>query len=233
MGDEGQKVKATTIVYLLGLLEYGQAYQLQRKLQRQRSIGTIADTLLILEHPPTITIGKSGKLENILVSKAELARQRIALFFADRGGDVTYHSTGQLVGYPIFYLERREGGLHKYVHDLEEVLIRTLNDFGIKGSRDFTHAGVWIEGDEIATIGINVQKWVSSHGFALNVNLELQPFSLINPCGFSDRKATSMSKVLSRPMSIDTVAKRLLVHFAEVFNTQLELKNTADLRGHV
>lgn len=212
-----------SIVYRPGLTGYGDAYHLQKELHRRISDGEAADVLLLVEHPPTITVGKSGKLENILVSRAQLAREGISLLFVDRGGDVTYHGPGQLVTYPIIDLRKRDKDIHKYVHDLEEVIIRVLNDFGIRGRRDSDHAGVWIDNKEIAAIGLSVRKWVSMHGFALNVNTDLEQFSLINPCGFSNRKATSISNLLSQDIPMEAVVERLLARFPEVFNASLEL----------
>lgn len=209
-------------VYQLGVIGYSQAYHLQWELLRQRVNDEITDTLLLLEHPPTITIGKSGKLENVLASQAQLVTEGVSLFFADRGGDVTYHGPGQLVAYPIIDLRQRGRDAHQYVRDLEEVIIRTLNDFGIKGRRDRNHAGVWVRGKEVAAIGLRISRWVSMHGFALNVNTELEHFSLINPCGFSDRKATSISKLLSQDILMETVTEGLLAHFSQVFDSRLE-----------
>jgi len=209
-------------VYQLGLIGYSQAYHLQRELLRQRVNDEITDTLLLLEHPPTITIGKSGKLENVLASQAQLAREGVSLFFVDRGGDVTYHGPGQLVAYPIIDLRQRGRDVYKYVRDLEEVIIRTLNDFGIKARRDRNHRGAWVGNEEVAAIGLRISRWVSMHGFALNVNMDLEPFSLINPCGFCDRKATSISNLLSQDIPMETVAERLLAHFSQVFDSRME-----------
>jgi len=210
------------VVYRLGLVGYREAYHLQRKLLRQRFDGEIKDTILLLEHLPTITIGKSGKLENVLVSQAQLAREGISLFFTDRGGDVTYHGPGQLVAYPIIDLRQRDRDVHKYVHDLEEVVIRTLNDFSIEAHRDDSHAGVWVEDEEIAAIGLSIKRWITMHGIALNVNPKLEHFSLINPCGFSDRRATSISKLLSQDVPMEEVMHRLIARFSDVFNVRIE-----------
>ncbi|MBA7687714.1 Octanoyltransferase [subsurface metagenome] len=226
----GRKMLCT--VYQLGQIGYSEAHQLQVELLYQRASGKIKDTLLLLEHPPTLTIGKSGKLENILASQAELAGRGIPVFFVDRGGDVTYHGPGQLVGYPIIDLRDRGRDLHQYVRDLEEVIIRTLNDFGIKASRDKAHRGAWVGDEEIAAIGLRVRKWVTMHGFALNVNTNLEPFSLINPCGFSDRGATSISALLSQGIPMATVTERLLARFAEVFNARIERGTDTLARNH-
>jgi lipoate-protein ligase B len=213
----------TCAVYQLGLVEYGEAYRLQKKLHRQRFNGDISDTLLLLEHPPTVTIGRSGSLENVLVSREQLTQEGISLFFIGRGGDVTFHGPGQLVGYPIINLSHRGKDIHHYVHDLEEVLLRTLKDFSICATRDKSHAGVWVGNEEIAAIGLSIRRWVTMHGFALNVNPNLKHFSLINPCGFSNRKATSMSQLLGWEVDMEAVAKCLIAHFSDVFDSSTEV----------
>jgi lipoate-protein ligase B len=202
----------------LGLIEYRKAWELQRKLHRQRIEGRISDVLLLLEHSPTITIGKSGTIDNVLISREQLAQAGISLFFIDRGGDVTYHGPGQLVGYPILDLRERGKDLHCYVHNLEEVILRTLRDFSIDAGRDESHPGVWVDREEIAAIGLNVRKWVSMHGFALNINTNLDHFTFINPCGYSDRRATSISKILGIKMPMKQVKERLSFHFCDVFD---------------
>ncbi len=213
------------VVRQLGQIDYREAYELQKELLPQRLESRIADTLLLLEHPPTITVGKSGKLENVLVSPAELASAGVSLIFTDRGGDVTYHGPGQIVGYPILDLRERERDIHRYVHNLEEVLIRTLADYGIKSGRDHNHAGVWVNDEEIAALGLSVRKWITMHGFALNVNTEMNHFSLINPCGFTSKTATSMARLLGYELPVDEVTKRLLDRFAEVFEVELRFKD--------
>jgi len=205
-------------VWRLGVVEYGAAYRLQKKIHEQRVAGEAGDTLLLLEHPPTITVGKAGRLENILVPRQTLEQMGISLYFVDRGGDVTYHGPGQLVGYPILDLSSRGGDLKRYVRQLEEVLIRTLEDFSIKAGRDPKHVGVWIGQKKIASIGLSIREWVTMHGFALNVRTNLEHFSLIHPCGFKDRKTTSMQEVLGFQPSMEEVTERLLRHFSDVFD---------------
>jgi lipoate-protein ligase B len=200
-------------------MEYGKAYRIQKTVHDMRVGGRIADALLLLQHTPTFTIGKSGSASNILVPQSSLKAHGISLFLIERGGDVTYHGPGQIVGYPIIDLRGRDKDIHRFVHDLEEVLIRTVRDFSIKAERDATHPGVWVGKEELAAIGLSVRKWVSMHGFALNVDMRMDHFSLINPCGFSDRRATSMNLLLSQPPSVEEVTERLLVHFSEIFNT--------------
>ena len=214
------------VVRRLGQIEYREAYELQKELLQERLKGQIADTLLLLEHPPTITVGKAGKLENVLVSPAELASAGVSLILTDRGGDVTYHGPGQVVGYPILDLRERNRDAHQYVHNLEEVLIRTLADYGIESERDPGHAGVWVNDEEIAALGLSIHRWITMHGFALNVNTDLNHFSLINPCGFTSKTATSMTRLLGYGLSTGEVTARLLSHFANVF--EIELKFTDD-----
>ncbi|MFC1988719.1 lipoyl(octanoyl) transferase LipB [Chloroflexota bacterium] len=209
-------------VYHLGEVEYSESYQLQQRLLDSRLDGKIQDTLLLLQHPPVVTIGKSGKLENIIVSPAELVKQGISLIFTDRGGDVTYHGPGQLVVYPIIDLRERGKDIHRYINDLEEVIIRTVSDFSIDAGRDDDHAGVWVNNEELASIGIRIRKWITMHGLALNIKPRLEHFSLINPCGFRDRTATSVSKLLSKDIPTEAIVQRLITHFSEVFGAHIE-----------
>jgi lipoate-protein ligase B len=207
-------------VWRLGMVEYGAAYQLQKKLHQQRVEGEVEDTLLLLEHPPTITVGKAGSINNILVPRETLSKMGISLYFVDRGGDVTYHGPGQLVGYTILDLSSRGGDLKRYVRDLEEVLIRTLEDFSLKAGRDPQHVGVWIDQKKIASIGLSIREWVTMHGFALNVSTDLECFSLIHPCGFKDRKTASLQELLSSCPSLEQVTESLLQHFYEIFDPE-------------
>jgi len=204
-------------IWDLGVVEYREAWELQRRLHHHRVEGKIPDLLLLLEHPPTITIGRSGSLYNVLISSKQMVQAGIPLFFIDRGGDVTYHGLGQLVGYPILDLRDQGRDLHLYVRNLEEVIIRTLGDFSIEADSDESHPGVWVKGEEIGAIGLSVKKWVSMHGFALNVNTHLDHFAFINPCGFSDKRVTSMSKVIGRKISTEEVADHLKSHFCDTF----------------
>jgi lipoate-protein ligase B len=223
-GGGSGRLQNRVAVWRLGVVEYGAAYQLQKKLHQQRVAGEVEDTLLLLEHPPTITVGKAGSIENILVSRETLEQLGISLYFVDRGGDVTYHGPGQLVGYPILDLSSRGGDLKRYVRDLEEVLIRTLEDFSIKAGRDPQHAGVWIDQKKIASIGLSIRDWVSMHGFALNVSPNLEHFTLINGCGLKNRKATSVANILGFRPSMKQVTERSLFHFSEFFGKEPELE---------
>lgn len=203
-------------------VEYREAYERQKRLWSLRLSGEIPDSLLLLEHPPTFTLGKSGKLENLLLTKEELTQRGISLFFTDRGGDITYHGPGQLVVYPIIDLRSWGKDIHRYVRSLEEVVIRTLADFSMTAGRDEKHVGVWVGPEKIAAIGVGVRKWVTMHGLALNVNPNLEHFALINPCGILDKGVTSMTKLLGCQVPMEDVVERLARHFAEVFNARLE-----------
>ncbi len=211
-------------------IEYREAYERQKRLWSLRLSGEMPDILLLLEHPPTFTIGKSGKLENLLLTKEELAQRGISLFFTDRGGDITYHGPGQLVAYPIIDLRSWDKDIHRYIRNLEEVVIRTLADFSIVAGRDEKHVGVWVGLEKIAAIGVGVRKWVTMHGLALNVNPSLEHFALINPCGILDRGVTSMTRLLGHKVPIEDVAERLAGRFAQVFSVRLESGPVNSLR---
>ncbi|OGO40069.1 MAG: lipoyl(octanoyl) transferase [Chloroflexi bacterium RBG_16_57_8] len=208
-------------VHRLGVTPYDEAFRLQRELCLKRLNGETPDALLLVEHPPTITIGKSGKLENILASREKLDRLGVSLFFTDRGGDVTYHGPGQLVVYPIVDLRQRGRDIHAFVHDLEEAIIRTLSGFSIPGSRN-THAGVWVDNRQIAAIGIAVKKWITMHGIALNVSPDPAHFKLINPCGMAGVPVTSICELTGRDVSLDSVMRKVITEFAAVFGAAMQ-----------
>ncbi len=214
-------VERITNIYQLGLMEYSRAYELQKTIHGRKLMGEEPDALLLVEHTPTFTIGKSGKLDNVLASRETLETLGISLFFIERGGDVTYHGPGQIVGYPIIDLRHRGKDIRKFVYDLEEVLLRTLKDFSVEGERDSTHPGVWVNHEEVAAIGLSVRRWVSMHGFALNVNTRMEHFSFINPCGFNDRNAVSISQLLSREIPLEQVTEKLFFNFSRVFETRV------------
>ena len=205
----------------LGMVEYGRAYELQKRLHALRVRQEIGDVLLLLEHAPTLTLGKSGSVKNVLASPGRLAQLGISLFFIERGGDVTYHGPGQLVGYPIMDLRKRGRDIYRFVTDLEEVMIRTARDFAVEAGRDPGHRGVWVESAELGAIGLSVRRWVTMHGFAFNVTTNLDHFTVINPCGFVDRQATSLAALLSRHISMEPVRERLQYHFSAVFDVDI------------
>lgn len=203
-------------------VDYAEAYRIQRRLWQQVLGGESAEALLLLTHPPTFTIGKSGKMDNLLVDAESLGRQGMPVYFTDRGGDITYHGPGQLVAYPIMDLRRRGKDVHAYISGLQEVVIRTLADFSVKAHRDDKHIGVWIGGEKIAAIGVRVRRWVTMHGLALNVNPAMDHFSYINPCGITDSGVTALSRILSREVDMSGVAERLAEHFSSVFSSRIQ-----------
>ena len=212
----------------LKTIDYGKAWEYQEQLFSKTINHKInnLDTdsrLLFCEHPHTITIGKHGKLENLLFDEQYLKDKNVSLFKIDRGGDITYHGPGQLVGYPIFDLESFRIGLRQYIHNLEEAIIRLLKSFNIESERLASAAGVWLDTTDprrtrkIAAIGVRSSRFVTMHGFALNVNTDLSYFSLINPCGFVDKGVTSMEKELGRKVDMEEVKDKLRNIIEEIF----------------
>lgn len=204
----------------LGVIRYLPALELQRRLHAQRVAGLIPDTLLLLEHLPVITLGKAFHPEHLRYAREFYAAQGIELHPTDRGGDVTCHNPGQLVGYPIFDVSQHGRDLHKFLRDLEEALIVALSAFGIRAHREAGYTGVWTAQGKIAAIGIKVTKWVSMHGFALNVANDLRLFQTIVPCGIADRPVTSMEQVLGHAVPMVQVKQRVVRAMAEVFGLQ-------------
>ena len=205
----------------LGLVDYQSALDLQTDLRDRRIAGEIPDTLVLLEHPPVITLGRSGNMENILVPESELTDRGIQFFHANRGGDVTYHGPGQIVGYTIMDLTSHGIDLRKHLWKLEEVLIRALEGLGVGGRRREGLTGVWVGENKIASIGIHVKRWVTMHGFALNVSPDMEHISLIYPCGIKDAAMTSVEKILGRPVSRSDVLSALREAFGQVFGLRL------------
>lgn len=203
-------------------MEYGAAWELQRTLFNARLANAIDDVLLLLEHPHTYTIGKSGGDDHLLVSEQDLARRGIEVFRIDRGGDITYHGPGQLVGYPIFNLNQHYRDVHRYLRDLEEILIRTIADYGIEAGRIPGLTGVWVRDEKIAAIGVKVSRWVTMHGFAFNINTDLQLFTSIIPCGIVHKSVTSLARLLTRPLDLREVAGRVMAHTGTVFQSKPE-----------
>jgi lipoyl(octanoyl) transferase len=209
----------------LGRVDYQAGLDLQAALVEDRRAGRIGDTLLLLEHPPVITLGVKTRHgpRHIIASDEELARQGVAVHETGRGGDVTYHGPGQLVGYPIFDLKPDRCDVHKYVRDLEEVLILALREFGIEGGRVRGLSGVWVGAGgpvgerKIAAIGVRISRWITSHGFALNVATDLRHFQLIVPCGIADRGVTSMETELGRLVPMAEIEDAVVRAFAAVF----------------
>ncbi len=204
----------------LGLIDYQDAFNLQNALVQARLEGKIEDVVLLLQHPPVITIGKSGKRENIFASPNLLQEKGIKVISTDRGGDVTFHGPGQLILYPILNLHHLGLSVPDYVWHLEEVVIRLLSHLGITGERMGKWRGVWVKGEKIASLGIHLSHWVRWIGLALNVHTDLDYFNLINPCG-TGRRATSIAKVLGKELAMEEIENLTLKFFAEVFNIEL------------
>jgi lipoate-protein ligase B len=215
--DHGSRLE----VRRLGTVGYQAALDLQKRLVEERKQGQIPDQLLLLEHPPVITLGarNHNARSNVLESAEALALKGVGLFETGRGGDVTYHGPGQLVGYPIIELPADRRDVHRYVRDLEDVLIQAVSEFGIAAARIRGLTGIWVGDDKLAAIGIRISRWVTSHGFALNVSTNLAHFGLIVPCGISDKGVTSMERLLSRPVAMDEVADVVVGRFTGVFGT--------------
>jgi lipoate-protein ligase B len=204
----------------LGLLRWDLAWEQQGSCVELRKSGAISDQLLIVEHPHVVTMGRNGHRENLLARPEVLARAGISFFETDRGGDVTYHGPGQIVGYPILDLREWKRDVHAYVRAIEEVIIDTLAGFGIKARREAGATGVWTDAGKVAAIGVHISRWVTSHGFALNVDTDLNYFRYIVPCGLT-RPVTSMRSLGSRAERGDVVAA-LIQNFGRVFERQME-----------
>lgn len=225
----------------LGLAEYGTTWELQELLmgeiiERKQLNQKLPDAeriktggnLLFVEHLPVYTLGKSGVQENLFLNSTELAERQVSFYKTNRGGDITFHGPGQLVGYPILDLENFEIGLRQYIYCLEEIIIRSLSQYGITGSRDPEATGVWLDSGlsssrKICAIGVKSSRHVTMHGFALNVNTDLDYFRHINPCGFSDKGVTSMGKELGMSVDFEEVKKTVLSCFLSVFDAKVNI----------
>lgn len=205
----------------LGRIGYAEGLELQKKLVEQRKAGEIPDQLLLLEHPPVITLGVKTRNNqtNIVATPQALAEEGVDVFETGRGGDVTYHGPGQLVGYPILDLKPDRCDVHKYVRDIEEVMIRTAASFGVEAGRLPGLTGAWVGDEKLAAIGVRISKWVTSHGFAFNVNTALRHFDFIVPCGITDRGVTSLEKLVGRAVPMDEVEDVVETAFREVFSS--------------
>jgi lipoyl(octanoyl) transferase len=223
----------------LGLVEYEDGLELQRQIIAARKDNLVGDTLLLLEHPPVLTMGRGAKAANVLTPAEQLSALGVELHETDRGGDVTYHGPGQQVGYPLLHLGPGRQDVRKYVRAIEETIIRTVGDFGIAATRLERWPGVWVEHSraggprKICALGVHLSRWYTRHGFALNVRPELSHFELIVPCGITEAGVTSMQAELGRPITIAEVQPRLVHHFGQVFEAELtrapELQTTVSV----
>ena len=213
----------------LGLIGYAEAWTLQKRAVAARKAGAIDDVLLLCEHPHVITLGRSGKRENLLASEHVLRQKGVEFHTTDRGGDITYHGPGQIVGYPILNLGAIRRDVVWYVRMLEEAMIRATAEFGVAAERVDGKTGIWVKNgnaeEKLAAIGVHISRWVTSHGFAYNVSTDLRKFDLIVPCGIADRKATSLEKLLGRNVEEKEVAPRIAKHLGELLG--LEMKETS------
>jgi len=203
----------------LGRVPYARGLELQQELVAQRQAGRIPDQLLLLEHDPVFTLGRNARAANVLLPAGTLRERGFEVFETGRGGDVTYHGPGQVVGYPILELPADRRDVHRYVRDLEEVMLRTCADYGLQASRVEGLTGAWLGDEKIGAIGVRIARWVTSHGFAFNVGTDLQAFELIVPCGIRGRGVTSLERQLGRKLPLEQVEDRIAANFAAVFGS--------------
>jgi lipoyl(octanoyl) transferase len=208
-----------TLTYCnIGLIDYKEAWDLQKSIFDLRYNKKVSDFILLLEHPHTYTLGKVADKHNLVGSDEYLSKNHISVYDIDRGGDITYHGPGQIVGYPIISLTEWQQDTHKYLRELEEVIIKVCAEYGITGGREPKYTGVWIEDRKIAAIGIKVSRWITMHGFAFNVNTDLSLFNGIIPCGITDKAVTSLKKELNREINTDEVKDKLIKSFSDVYD---------------
>jgi lipoyl(octanoyl) transferase len=232
-------MKSCSIVDV-GLIGYTKAWELQKRLVAARKSGSIEDVLLLCEHPHVITLGRNGKREHLLASEQVLRQKGVEFHSSDRGGDITYHGPGQLVGYPILNLSAIRKDVVWYVRMLEEVMIRATAEFRIRSERVTGKTGIWVRGasdsnvpsvteEKLGAIGVHLSRWVTSHGFAYNMSTDLRYFDLIVPCGIAGRKATSLEKILGRSVTRKEVVQPMVRNFAEVFGLEMRETSREDL----
>ncbi len=209
----------------LKTMDYEACLKLQHAVHGARVEGLLPDTLLLVEHPHVLTFGRRAHEENVLVTEFALQQQGVTCIHVERGGDVTYHGPGQLVVYPIFALRKSGIGVLDFVEKLEAIMIQVLKDYGIKGERNERNRGVWVESKKIGFVGIAVQKGISFHGLALNVDPDLKFFQLINPCGLKEVQITSMAEILKRAVSLTEIKTRVVFHFQKIFDMTLDQEN--------
>src|SRR5229473_903717 len=243
---ENRTVLKDCLTIDLGMIGYAEAYALQKRIVAARKAGAIEDVLLLCEHPPVITLGRSGKRENLLASEHVLRQKGVEFHASDRGGDITYHGPGQIVGYPILNLGAIRRDVVWYVRMLEEAMIRATAEFGIIAEREQGKTGIWVDAaqsssalatrhsplatsEKLGAIGVHISRWVTSHGFAYNVSTDLRFFDLIVPCGIAGRKATSLEKLLGRGVDSREVAARLTQHFGQIFGLDMRAASQDEL----
>lgn len=213
----------------LGRTEYRECWDLQRRLARARADGAVSDILLLTEHDHVYTIGRSGDDRHLLATDEELSRTGVSVVHTDRGGDITYHGPGQLVGYPILDLAAHGSDLHAYLRMLEEAVIRTLFEFGLSAGRHPSYTGVWVGGEKICAIGVHTSRWITTHGFALNVSTDLKRFDRIIPCGIFEKGVTSMNTRLGRNVTLEEVEPAVARNVGAVFSSEIRWVNEEEL----
>ena len=205
----------------LGVVDYQEALKTQREFVNKRRLNEISDSIIIAQHPPVLTIGRSGSRDNLLVKENFLTGNGIKVIDVERGGDITFHGPGQIVSYPILDLKNRSMDLHRYLRDLEEVAISFLKIYGVRGSRKKEATGVWVDESKIVSIGIAAKDWITYHGLSVNVNVDTGFFSMINPCGFKDLKVTSLKDILSRRLPMREAKDKLLDELKNMFGPKI------------
>ncbi|MFQ5512620.1 MAG: lipoyl(octanoyl) transferase LipB [Candidatus Krumholzibacteriia bacterium] len=216
-------MEGTMRVHDLDTMPYDEAFALQKRTVQRLQSGGGEETLYLLEHPHVVTLGRNASAASLIAGKTLLESRGVTVVETDRGGDATYHGPGQLVGYPIIALEPGRRDIRRYVADVEEVLLRTLAGFSIEARRDDVHRGVWVAGRKIASVGIRISRWVTCHGFALNVDTDLSYFSLIHPCGISSCEMTSIRREIGRDIDMAAVKETIVRHFSDVFGREAAL----------
>jgi len=228
--EEVNKEKRKLVFCDLGLIDYKDAWDLQKSVHQLRVENKIDDVLFLLEHPHTYTFGKTADKENLVSDKKYLDENKISVYDIDRGGDITYHGPGQIVGYPIINLTNWQQDTHKYLRAIEEVIIKVCAEYDLDGSRVDKYTGVWLDDRKICAIGIKVSRWITMHGFAFNVNTDLKLFNGIIPCGITGKDVTSLNHELKKEISLSEVKEKIIHHFDVIFNyDQIEFKTKEEL----
>ncbi|MCB9210622.1 MAG: lipoyl(octanoyl) transferase LipB [Ignavibacteriales bacterium] len=229
---ENQSTFKELLVCNLGLIDYKSAWDIQLEYHEKRRNNLVPDILFLCEHPNTYTLGKVAQKENLLYNEKDLKEKNIDVYEIDRGGDITYHGPGQVVGYAILNLENWKKDTHLYLRSLEEVIIKTNLNYGINSGRNEKFTGVWIENRKICAIGIKVSRWITMHGFAYNVNTQLNLFEGIIPCGISDKEVTSLQKELKTKIDIEEVKMKVINNFKMIFEySNITLKSIDELQN--
>jgi len=232
MGITGSKAQRICEARWLGIVRYDDGVRLQEAAVDRLRSGEAPEQLLLLEHPHVFTLGRGADSSNILADRQQLESNSVEVHETGRGGDVTYHGPGQLVGYPIVDLKPDRCDVHRYVRDIEEVMIRTIAEFGVSGTRIPGLTGVWVGNEKIGAIGVRIARWITSHGFALNVSTDLNFFRMIVPCGITDKGVTSLTKLIGREIELQDVARISAQKFGEVFDREVRISNSVDLQDY-